>query len=122
MGKAILLHRANDNGLIGVPIDRIVCILTLAKSTTIWTSDGYDAISQNINEKATDILKRLNGERRFILVHTDNELLLPVDEIESVEEFKVNGKNARIFIRHQKFDSIEVHESVTTVVGMMNAQ
>lgn len=125
MRKFIILHTCKDNGLISIAVDEIVCAAvfdTDTKSSQVYI-DGDEENSIVVNEKLTDIMKRIGDARKFIMVHSqssNNEVLLPSDVIMTVRE--INGKRSRITISNNAFAEFDINESVTTVTEMLNKQ
>lgn len=125
MRKFITLHTCRNNELIGIAVDEIVCAAVYdaeTKSSQIYINEDEDH-NIIVNEKLSDIMKRIGDSRKCIIVHSqvsNNEVLLPSDVIKTVREF--NGKRSRINISNQAFAEFDVNESVTTVIAMLNKQ
>lgn len=125
MRKFITLHACKDNELISTAVDKIVCAAIFdsdTKSSQVYI-DGDEENYLIVNEKPTDIMKRIGDARKFIMVHSqtsNNEILLPSDEIVYVKE--INRKHSRITLSNKSFADFDINESVTTVTEMLNKQ
>lgn len=123
MNKFISLHSVKDNRIIGINVEDIVCAAVHdidTRASQIYI-DGDEDIQIIVNEKPTDILKRIGDSRKFILAHSKSsniEIILPVDIIKTVKE--IEDKGCRICITNQAFAEFDVNESATAIISRIN--
>jgi hypothetical protein len=123
MSKFITLHYCIDNRLLGVSVEDIAVAAIYnneTKSSQVYI-DGDEDNFITVNEKPSEILKRIGDTRKFIMVHSktsNNEIILPVDTIITVKE--ATDKGCKITIGNTAFESFDVNETVTTVITKLN--
>ena len=124
MKQFILLHNSDDNTLVSINVERIVCAAFANpdhKSSVVHIY-GEETNPIHVNEKPNDILKRIDGYCKFILVHsktTNNDIIIPNGFVIKVREHPNGG--SVITIDNPAFAAFEVNESVTSVTDMLNA-
>ena len=122
MKNFISLHFNNNNSIVGINVDDIVCAAYLEndKRTQLYIEGEEDA-TYFVNETPAMIVKLADDVRKFILVHskfTNNSLIIPKDIIRTVKEY--NGGSI-IAITNPAFADFEVNEKPTSVIDMLNS-
>lgn len=123
MSKFITLHEKDTNELIGFNVDEIVCFTShsnTTKNSTIYLKDEEDTVFE-VNEKASDIIKKIGDSRNFIILHSvtsNDELAIPSDIISRV--YKSSNGNTVVVITNLAFAGIDVNESVTSIIDKLN--
>ena len=122
MKQFISLHYKEDNSIIGIDINILVCATLTEdnKCTKLYLQDDeYNACF--VNETPAMIMKLIGETRKFILVHgrsVNNDVIIPKDIIRTV---KTNTVGSIITINNPAFTDIEVNEKVTSVIEMLNS-
>ena len=122
MKQFIPLHYSQDNSIVGVNVNNIVCAaFTENKQCTQLYIEGEEDITYFVNETPALIMKQAGDARKFILVHsrsTNNDVIIPKDIIRTVKE---NTVGSIIAIDNQAFADFDVNEKPTSVIDMLNS-
>ena len=122
MKQFISLHYNQDNSIVGINIDCLVCATFTKdnKCTELYVEDEEDTI-YFVNETPAMIMKSIGEKRKFILVHsrsTNNDVIIPKDIIRTVKE---NTVGSVISITNAAFADFDVNEKVSSVIDMLNS-
>jgi hypothetical protein len=122
MKQFISLHHKEDNSIIGINIDILVCAtLTEDNKCTKLYIQGDEYTIYLVNETPAMIMKLIGETRKFILVHSrsiNNDVIIRKDIIRIV---KTNPDGSSITINNPSFNDIEVNEKATSVIEMLNS-
>lgn len=122
MKQFIPLHYSQDNSIVGVNVNNIVCAaFTENKQCTQLYIEGEEDITYFVNETPAMIMKSIGEKREFILVHsrsTNNDVIIPKDIIRTVKE---NTVGSVISIANVAFADFDVNEKVSSVIDMLNS-
>ena len=122
MKQFISLHFNNDNSIVGISIDKLVCAaFTEDNKCTQLYVEGEEDVIYFVNETPTMIMKSIGDKREFILVHsrsTNNDVIIPKDIIRTVKESTVGSV---ISINNPAFADFDVNEKVSSVINMLNS-
>lgn len=122
MKQFITLHYKEDNSIIGIDVNILVCATLTEdnKCTSLYIQgDEYNVCF--VNETPAMIMKLIGETRKFILVHgrsANNDIIIPKDIVRTV---KANTDGSIITINNQSFNDIEVNEKATSVIEMLNS-
>ena len=124
MKNFILLHEMDTNRTLGININEIVCFVTgtKPKSSNIYIKGDEDTIIR-VNEKPVDIFKKIGDSRKFVLVHTqrsNSELGISRDMIKTLWRSE-DDVMTLIALTDDSFANLEVNETVTSIVEMLNS-
>ena len=122
MKQFITLHYNQDNSIVGINIDSLVCAAFTEdnKCTQLYVEGEEDTI-YFVNETPAMIMKLAGETRKFILVHsrsTNNDVIIPKDIIHTIKE---NTVGSIISINNQAFADFDVNEKPTSVIDMLNS-
>lgn len=121
MKDFILLHYNQNNSIVGINVNNIVCAaFTENKQCTQLYIEGEEDITYFVNETPTLIMKQAGDARKFILVHsrsTNNDVIIPKDIIRTVKEYT---GGSIITINNSAFADFDVNEKATSVIDMLN--
>lgn len=122
MKQFILLHYNEDNSIVGINIDNLVCAaFTEDNKCTQLYVEGEEDIIYFVNETPAMIMKLIGETRKFILVHSrsiNNDVIIPKDIIRTV---KANTVGSIITINNPAFADFDVSEKATSVIEMLNS-
>jgi len=122
MKQFISLHYNEDNSIVGINIDKLVCAaFTEDNKCTQLYVEGEEDVIYFVNETPAMIMKSIGDKREFILVHsrsTNNDVIIPKDIIRTIKEHTVGSV---ISITNPAFADFDVNEKVSSVINMLNS-
>lgn len=121
--KYFVVHRADTNALIAFSPNQIA-VVTPSKQTKGSTIHlvSVKSIPINVNETPTKVKELMEKSCKCLDVHgcsTNNLMIIPHTQVELIYE-SVKSKSTIIKMKCEKYNTIEVNESVTKIVATLN--